>query len=101
ENLGTVRRQKEIRGFDVAMNDALRVSGVQRICQGQGHVDDRRDVEWAPTESMLERLAVEQLHRDKRRIIAGVVDGADLWMIEAGGSTSLALEPLENLRRSR
>jgi len=33
---------------------------------------------------MLERLTVEQLHCDERRMHADVVDGAELWMIEAG-----------------
>ena len=64
------------------MHDALGVRGFQGIGHGAADVHEGRDIQWAASQSLLERLAFEQLHRDERRIGADIVDGADIRVIE-------------------
>ena len=64
------------------MHDALAVRGIQGIGDGEGDVDEDRDLHRAAREPLLERLAFEQLHRDERRIGADIVDGADVRVVE-------------------
>ena len=44
---------------------------------------------------MLQRLSVEKLHHDEvlAMMLAHIVDGADVWMIQRGSSPGLAPEP--------
>ena len=82
ENLRPARGEEDVRRLDVAMHDALAVRGIQGIGHGEGDVDEDRDVHRAASEPLLERLALEQLHRDERRIGADIVDGADIGVVE-------------------
>jgi hypothetical protein len=52
-----------------------------------------------PRQPLLQRLAFQQLHRNKRLafVFVNVVDGADTGMIQCGGGAGLALEALEGL----
>jgi hypothetical protein len=49
---------------------------------------------------VLQSPAVEKLHHDERLsiLVADVMNGGDVWMVEGGGSERFALEPLQRLR---
>ena len=49
---------------------------------------------------MLQRLALEQLHSDKRAILefSNIVNGANVGMIQRGCSARFAAESLDRLR---
>src|SRR5262249_46030252 len=54
---------------------------------------------WLATDPMLERLPFQELHDDEGLplVLPDVMDGANIRVIKRGGSTRLALEPLQGL----
>ena len=82
KNLRSTRGEKNIRGLDIAMHDALAVRGFQGIGHGARDVSEGQDLQRAASEPLLEGLAFEQLHRDERWIGADIVDRADIGMVE-------------------
>ena len=93
-------RGEDVRRLDVAMNDARAVGGIERIGDGDAHVDERGRFEWTAREPLLQRLALEQLHHDEApagRVFADVVNRADVRMVEGRSCACLPLEPLERL----
>src|SRR5258706_15312540 len=91
---------KNVRRLDVAMHNPLGMRGVQRV----GHLDPERDnrliVEWPPCDAMLQGHTIEVFHGDERPavLLANVVNGADIGMVQAGRSLRLALETGQSLR---
>ncbi len=89
---------KNIRGLDVAMNDALAVGGVEGI--GDVNSDPEQHVERhrLAVDAMLERHALQQFHGDERHagVFVNVEDRADAGVIESGGCLRLALESFES-----
>src|SRR5215469_4848968 len=75
-----------------------------RCVQCIGHLDGNSEklleFHGAPGDSVLQRLAVEKLHGDKRRnvMIVNFVDGADVGMVQCGSSFCLSLKTVESLR---
>ena len=97
ENLRSALGEEDVRGLDVAVEDALGVGGVEGINECERDVDDGRDIQRSARQPLLERLALEQLHRDERWLCADVVNRADIRMIQRRGRAALALEPLDGL----
>ena len=91
---------EDIRGLDVAMDDALDVSGVERVGNVDGNIEQAIEFERLAADEMLERLAIEKFHGDKgfAVLLADVVNGADVGMIKGGGGLGFALETCEGLR---
>ena len=87
-------------GFDVAVYDAFRVSGVERVGDFNGECDQRLIVERAAHDHVLQRQAIQILHRDETLalVFADFVDGADIGMVEGGGGAGFATEALQSLR---
>ena len=83
------------------MNDALAVRRIHGVGHREGEIDERRGGHGAARQSLLQRLAFEQFHRDERRIAADVVDGADVGMVERRGGTRFPLKAFQDLRRLR
>src|SRR5208282_218471 len=85
--------------LNVAMDDALGVGRVERI--GDLDAERKQCVEFHGTvaDEMLQGRAVEVLHDDEGLavLLANVVDGADIRMVERGRSPGLAAEALERL----
>jgi hypothetical protein len=81
------------------VDDALRVRGVQRIGELNGHLEQVVDLEGPAREALPQRLAFEQFHRNERLALglADVVDGADVRMIERRRRTRFPLKPPERL----
>ena len=100
EQLGLAALGDEnIRGLDIAVNDAFGVRGFERVGDLDAEIEKLLGLERAAFDAMLERFAFEQLHGDERLaiVLANFVNRADVRMIQAGGGARFALESLEGL----
>ena len=88
---------EQVLGLQVAMDDALVVRGREAVGDLHGVVDGLAHRQRARAEPIAQRLALEQLRDDVRRavLLADVVDGEDVRMIERGGRLRLLLEAAE------
>ena len=77
-------RHEEIRGFDIAMDDALRVRGIERVGNLCADVQKPDRIEGLSANVILERLAFEQLHDDKEHTLVLIdrVDRADMGVVQ-------------------
>ena len=82
------------------MNDALTVRRVQCIGDLNGQVQNRFDVNGLACNQVLEGLPFQTLHGHERRalVLAEVINGADIRMVQCRGSLRFALEALQSLR---
>ena len=104
QNFGVAALGDEnIGGLDVAVNDAFGVRGVERVGDFDGEREQVFDVQRAAGDAVLERLAVEKFHGDEGLavLLADVVNGADVRMVQRGGGLRFALETGERLRIAR
>ncbi len=94
---------KDVGGLDVAVDDALRMGGVEAVGDFDGEGEQSFVFERASGDEVLEGDAVEVLHGDEGLVAmpADFVDGADVGVIEGGGGAGLAAEALEGLRVAR
>src|SRR5204863_1808289 len=101
EDLETaVAREKNIVGFQIAMNDSLVVRGRESLRHLQRRVDRFARRERTALESAAQRLAFEQLADEKRcaaRVDADVVDGQQIRMLEESGCARFLFETDEPL----
>ena len=90
---------ENIRGLDVAMNDALGMRCFERIGDLNAEIEKLLGLECPALDAMLESLALEQLHGDEwlAVVLADLVNRADVRMIQAGCRTRLALESFQRL----
>ena len=90
--------QEDIGRLDVAMDDAGAVRGVEGVGQRCANVEQRRQLDRARTEPLAQRLSLEQLHREivSIALLADVVDGADVRVIERRGGARLAQKALDS-----
>src|SRR5229473_3561613 len=92
-------RHEDIGRLYVTMNDPCRMGGIQSI----GDLDAEREqgVQFHRTSGdfMFQRGALEKLHGDEgfSVLIADIMDGADIGMIQCRGCLRLPLEPSERL----
>ena len=97
EDLGVARRREEEVGrLDVPMNDPFGVRRLQTVGHLQRHRQDLVHLQPLPEHALLQRLALEQLHRDEvlPLVLVDVVDGADVRVIQGRGRLGLPLEAL-------
>ena len=91
-------RYENISRFDVAMHDALRMRGIQRI----GHVD--RDLQHLlnrhrfAVDQLPQGDAVQKFHDDEclAVLVVDLVNGADVGMIERGGGARFTAKALQH-----
>jgi len=84
KNLGVpALRDEDVGGLYVPVNDALCMSGVERVCNLDGEREDYVDVYRAIANAVPQRHAVQILHRDERFaiVLADLVYRADVWMV--------------------
>ena len=101
ENLGVAAfGDEDVRGFYVAMNDVLLVSGVERVGNFDAERDEHFKCDRVMRDELFERGALQELHRDEGLAVffANVVNRADIRMIERGGGLRFALEAREGAR---
>ena len=101
-----VARDHDVGGLDVAMDDAARVRRRERAGDLDGIVERRGNRQRPLRQQPIERRAVHQLHRDegRPRVLADLVDGDDVRMVQRRGGLRLADEaamPLGVRRRFR
>ena len=82
------------------MDDALGMRRVQRIGDLDGQRQQRVQFHGTPGDHVLQGHAIQILHGDKRLavLLANVVNGADVGMVQRGSRLRLALEAAERLR---
>jgi hypothetical protein len=100
QNLGVLALgHKNVGGLDVAVNNTLRMRGVQPIGNLNGKGEQSFCIERFPRNQMFQRRPVQKLHGDERllAVLADLVDGADIGMIESRRGTRLATKPLQGL----
>src|SRR5271169_5711490 len=102
ENLGLVATGHEnVRGFYVAMDDSLGVGGVESVGDLRAEIEQllkvHRLVGWLAVDAAFERLPFQQLHGDEvaSAILANLVDGAEIRVVQCGGGARLALKTVE------
>ena len=91
------RRDEDVRRLDVAVDDARRMRGVERIGDLHADVDDGSDRKRSAREPFVQREAAEQFHYEIRASVgfgglADVVNRADIRMIEPRRGAGFALE---------
>src|SRR5438445_8870053 len=101
ENFGVLSLSyKNIGRLDVAVDDSLRVGRIQGI--GDLDADRQQGVEFQGTarDVVLQCCAVKKLHGDERLpvLVVDFVDGADVRVIQRGGSLCFTLKAAEGLR---
>ena len=91
---------EDVRGLDVAVNDALGVRRVERIRDLNADVEQRVDTEWLGAHPVLQCAPFQEFHREEGPSLGFLdfVDRADVWMIQRRCGARLALEALERLR---
>ncbi len=101
KNFGMAARgDKNICGFDVAMNDAFGVCGIEGVGDFDGEGDESLGVERAAGDFVFESCAFQALHGDEGAALmfADVVDGANVGMIQGRSRLRFAAETTESLR---
>ena len=104
QNLGvTALGDEEIRRLDVAMNDAVGVRGIEGVGDFDGREPEQSSISIGrpamrcfsvtPSRNSMAMKAWPSL-------LADVVNGADVGMVESGGGLGFALEAAESLRVS-
>ncbi len=100
KDLDAARRQHDVCGFDVAVNDPCVVSGHEAI----GYLDDDRprliDRDWTTAYPCTEGLTGAICHRDKRSPIVALADfvnRTDPRVIEGRRRPRFAVKPLSRL----
>ena len=93
---------ENVRRLDVAVHDSFGMRRVERV----GHFDGERKQSLGfhrlPVDAMFQGDAIQELHGDERLavLLADVVNGADVGVIQSGCSLGFALETGEGLRVS-
>src|SRR6266436_7079926 len=93
-------RDKDIRGFNVAVNDSFGVGGIERV--GDFDAERKQSFQFHGTlgDAVLQRRAFQKLHGDEGLpvLLTEVMDRADVGMIQCGRGLRLTLESGEDMR---
>src|SRR5208282_4220255 len=94
---------ENIGGLDVAVQDSFGVRRVQRVRQLNSEVEQQLGAEGTDGDQLCQRLAFEQLHGDERPagLLVNFVNGADIRVVEGGGSARFPLKSLKRVRLGR
>jgi hypothetical protein len=82
------------------MHDAADVQGLEPAQYFNAYAHGIYKREWTARETDCQRLTLESLHGKEERSVglANLVDLADVWMIDSGGSASFPPEPVARER---
>ncbi len=86
--------------FDVAMNDALRMSGIEAIGDFDAEIEKNLHVQRTAHDQVLQGPAIKIFHGDKgfAGFVADVVNRANARVVQRGCGLRFALESREDLR---
>ena len=101
QNLGvSALGDEDVGGLDVAVDDALRMRGVERVGDLDAQIEHRFDLQRLARDAVPQRLPLQKLHRDEGlpSDLVNFVDRADVRVVQSGRSLGLALEAAERLR---
>ena len=98
----TSGRDKNIRGFDITVDDARRVRAVQGVGDLNSEREERLQLQWSLGDALLERCAFQTLHNDESAalLLADVMDCADVRVIEGGSRSRFTPETIQGIRVS-
>ncbi len=87
-------RHHDVRGLDVAVDDAGRVGDGQGVGDLDGDGQRRKGDEGTAVQQLLERVALDELHHDVDEpvLLAHVVDRADVGVLEGRAQAGLPFE---------
>ena len=90
---------EQIRRLDVAVDDPGGVRRLERVGDLDRERQQQIDLERAPGDAMLQRRPVEELHDEERAavLLADIVDGADVGVIQRRRGARLAAESGQGL----
>ena len=96
------RREKNVRRFDVAMNDAFGVRGVEGVGKLNGDVEHAIERQGTGSQFPVKAFALQQLHGDEG-LIAFILDGgllygidrADVGMVQRRGGAGFEQESIK------
>src|SRR4029077_835373 len=100
ENLRlTSIRHEYVRGLDIAMDDALRVCGVESIGHLDAQIEYRIDFERPAAYCVAECFPVQQLHGNESSPtdLVDFVDSADVRVVQRGCGFGLTLKAVQGL----
>ena len=91
---------KDIRRLDVAVHNSAGVSRIESVRNLDSQFEQLRGLERTALDHVLQGRAVQILHGDECLpvLLADVVDGADIRMVEGGSCLGFALKAAEGLR---
>ena len=92
-------RDEDVRGLDVPVNDPFDVRSIQAICNLDRQIQDLVRVQRLAQDALLQRLPLQQLHRDEvlAFVLVDVIDRADVGVIERRSRLGLALESFQGV----
>jgi len=92
-------RHQDVRRLDVAMDNAFSVRRVQGVGNLGCQIEQQLNLQWLTQEAMLQRDAIEKLHRDEGAafFFADVVNRADVGMVQRGCRFGFTAKSLQRL----
>jgi hypothetical protein len=92
----TALGHENVGGLDVAMDDAVGVSSIERVCYLNSDIDQAIGFNRTASNKVLEGDAIQVLHSDEPLIIqvSDFVYSANVWMIQSRGGASFPSEAL-------
>src|ERR1700680_465992 len=99
QNLGVPALGDEnVRRLNIAVNDAVRVGGVERVGNLDPQIKQLWQGQWALGDALPESRTIEILHRDETPVLrlTDFVDHAEVGMIQAGSRTRFPSKSLQH-----
>ena len=89
--------EQDIRWLEIAMNETVCMSVIERVAYLYGDLDDSRKVGWR---SLFEIGAFNQLHDKEENavVLSDIMDDNNVWVIQCGGGARLTQKALAGVR---
>lgn len=93
------RRNEDVGGFDIAMQDAAGVRSVERIGDLNRHLQQLGNRQWFAADAFVEWLPLEQFHGNELHpvVLVDLVDSADVRVIQGRRGARLTPKSIDGL----